>query len=130
MWKDFFYFSKSERRAILFLLTLLFIFMDIIKFFRIIYRNLPSIRFEIIETRSTFQFKFHIMGVNVETDLNQIPLPDNNVNLEQAELKPSTEPMLHEGLHTEEDFQRIRDKKAAGEEPWVSACLLYTSRCV
>ena len=29
--------------------------------------------------------------------------------------------MLHEGLHTEEDFQRIRDKKAAGEEPWVSA---------
>ena len=36
-------------------------------------------------------------------------------------LKPSTEPMLHEGLHTEEDFQRIRDKKAAGEEPWISA---------
>ena len=60
-------------------------------------------------------------GVNVETDLNKIPLPDNNVNLEQVELKPSTEPMLHEGLHTEEDFQRIRDKKAAGEEPWVSA---------
>lgn len=29
MWKDFFYFSKSERRAILFLLTLLFIFMCI-----------------------------------------------------------------------------------------------------
>ena len=43
-------------------------------------------------------------GVNVETDLNKIPLPDNNVNLEQVELKPSTEPMLHEGLHTEEDF--------------------------
>lgn len=41
--------------------------------------------------------------------------------MEQVELKPSTEPMLHEGLHTEEDFQRIRDKKAAGEEPWVSA---------
>ena len=60
-------------------------------------------------------------GVNVETDLNKIPLPDNNVNLEQVELKPSTEPMLHEGLHTEEDFQRIRDKKAAGEEPWISA---------
>ena len=57
----------------------------------------------------------------METDLNKIPLPDNNVNLEQVELKPSTEPMLHEGLHTEEDFQRIRDKKAAGEEPWVSA---------
>ena len=38
-------------------------------------------------------------GVNVETDLNKIPLPDNNVNLEQVELKPSTEPMLHEGLH-------------------------------
>ena len=35
-------------------------------------------------------------GVNVETDLNKIPLPDNNVNLEQVELKPSTEPMLHE----------------------------------
>ena len=32
-------------------------------------------------------------GVNVETDLNKIPLPDNNVNLEQVELKPSTEPM-------------------------------------
>lgn len=29
MWKDFFYFSKSERRAILFLLTLLSIFMCI-----------------------------------------------------------------------------------------------------
>lgn len=27
MWKDFFYFSKSERRAVLFLLTLLFVFI-------------------------------------------------------------------------------------------------------
>lgn len=50
-------------------------------------------------------------GVNVETDLNKIPLPDNNVNLEQVELKPSTEPMLHEGLHTEEDFQLSGIKK-------------------
>lgn len=66
-------------------------------------------------------------GVNVETDLNKIPLPDNNVNLEQVELKPSTEPMLHEGLHTEEDFQRIRDKKAAGEEP-CGKCLSIISR--
>nr|DAW70337.1 MAG TPA: hypothetical protein [Caudoviricetes sp.] len=38
---------------------------NILKFFRIIYRNLPSIRFEIIETKSTFQFKFHIIKSNL-----------------------------------------------------------------
>lgn len=40
---------------------------NIIKFFRIIYRyrNLPSIRFEIIETKSTFQFKFYIIKSNL-----------------------------------------------------------------
>lgn len=38
---------------------------NILKFFRIIYRNLPSIRFEIIETNRTFQFKFHIIKSNL-----------------------------------------------------------------
>lgn len=38
---------------------------NILKFFRIIYRNLPLIRFEIIETNRTFQFKFHIIKSNL-----------------------------------------------------------------
>lgn len=38
---------------------------NIIKFFRIIYQNLPLIRFKIIETKSTFQFKFHIIKSNL-----------------------------------------------------------------
>ena len=39
---------------------------NIIKFFRIIYRNLPSIRFEIIETKSTLQpITFHIIKSNL-----------------------------------------------------------------
>ncbi len=51
---------------------------------------------------------------DVETDLNKIPLPDK-------ELKANTEPMTHPGFHAEEDFERIREKLAAGEEPWASA---------
>jgi hypothetical protein len=36
-------------------------------------------------------------------------------------LKPEDTPMLHVGgLHTAEDFARIREKLAANEEPWVS----------
>lgn len=40
---------------------------NIIKFFRVIYRNLPLIRFEIIETNRTFQFKFHIIKSNLSS---------------------------------------------------------------
>ena len=58
---------------------------------------------------------------DVETDLNKIPLPDNELNLVQVELKANTEPMTHPGFHAEEDFERIREKLAAGEEPWASA---------
>lgn len=63
----------------------------------------------------------NLPDIGVETDLNKIPLPDNNINLIQVALKPETEPMIHDGLHTAEDFQRIKDKLAAEEEPWVSA---------
>lgn len=38
---------------------------NILKFFRVLYRNLPSIRFEIIETNRTYQFKFHIIKSNL-----------------------------------------------------------------
>jgi len=39
----------------------------------------------------------------------------------EIELKSPETPMMHVGaLHTEEDFERIRTKIAAGEEPWVS----------
>lgn len=38
---------------------------NILKFFRVLYRNLPSIRFEIIETYHTYQFKFHITKSNL-----------------------------------------------------------------
>ena len=54
--------------------------------------------------------------INVETDLNKIPLPDNETNLIQVPLKPETEPMDHRGFHTEEDFERIRTHLEV--EPW------------
>ena len=57
----------------------------------------------------------------VETDLNKIPLPENELDLVQVELKDDAEPMVHPGFHAEEDFARIREKLEAGEEPWVSA---------
>ena len=38
---------------------------NILKFFRVLYRNLPSIRFEIIETYHTYPFKFHIPKSNL-----------------------------------------------------------------
>ena len=31
------------------------------------------------------------------------------------------------GWHTQEDLTIIREKIAAGEEPWITGCLLYTS---
>lgn len=59
-------------------------------------------------------------AAGVETDLNKIPLPENSADLLQVELQPETEPMKHVGgLHTEEDFERIRQKLADEEEPWV-----------
>jgi len=33
----------------------------IIKFFRVLYKNISPIRFEIIETNKTYQFKFYIL---------------------------------------------------------------------
>lgn len=58
--------------------------------------------------------------VGVETDLNKIPLPENNTNLIQVELKDNAVPMKVAGIHTEEDFARIREKLEEGAEPWVS----------
>jgi hypothetical protein len=43
-------------------------------------------------------------------------------------LKPASTPMLHiGGLHTTEDFDRIKAKLAAGEEPWVSGYAKLTA---
>jgi hypothetical protein len=43
-------------------------------------------------------------------------------------LKPATTPMLHAGgLHTADDFARIKAKLAAGEEPWVSGYAMLTN---
>lgn len=56
---------------------------------------------------------------DVETDLNKIPLPDVPP-LVEIESKAPTVPMLHVGgLHTEEDFVRIRKKIKDGESPWI-----------
>lgn len=46
-------------------ITELNVMNNILKFFRVLYRNLPSIRFEIIETNRTYQFKFHIIKSNL-----------------------------------------------------------------
>lgn len=53
-------------------------------------------------------------SLGVETDLNKIILPDNNVNLVQVELKDNSVPMEKVGIHSEEDFARIREKKRCG----------------
>ena len=37
----------------------------------------------------------------VETDLNKIPLPENELDLVQVELKDDAEPMVHPGFHAE-----------------------------
>mgnify|MGYP000614876598 FL=1 len=58
-------------------------------------------------------------SLGVETDLNKIILPDNNINLIQVELKDNSVPMEKVGIHSEEDFARIREKKDV-EEPWIT----------
>ena len=58
-------------------------------------------------------------SLGVETDLNKIILPDNNINLVQVELKDNSVPMEKVGIHSEEDFARIREKKDM-EEPWIT----------
>ena len=58
-------------------------------------------------------------SLGVETDLNKIILPDNNINLVQVELKDNSVPMEKVGIHSEEDFARIREKKDV-EEPWIT----------
>lgn len=58
-------------------------------------------------------------SLGVETDLNKIILPDNNANLVQVELKDNSVPMEKVGIHSEEDFARIREKKDV-EEPWIT----------
>lgn len=66
--------------------------------------------------------------VNVERDLNNIPLPENEVDLIQVPLKPDTEPMIHPAFHADEDFERIRANYLTAE-PWKSAYkLLEESR--
>lgn len=60
-------------------------------------------------------------GINVETDLNKIPLPEDDKDLIQIESKPETEPMIHNGgLHTVEDFERVRANldKTPWKEGW------------
>lgn len=61
----------------------------------------------------------------VETDLNKIPLPDVPP-LVEIESKAPTVPMSHVGgLHTEEDFARIRKKIRNGESPWVEGWEMF-----
>lgn len=56
-------------------------------------------------------------GINAETDLEKIPLPEDLTDLMQVELKPDNTPMLHVGgLHSNEDFQRI--KSNLNNTPW------------
>lgn len=56
-------------------------------------------------------------STGAETDLNKIPLPDNNEKLMEIPLKAVTEPMIHRGaLHTPEDFERIKQNLAFS--PW------------
>lgn len=56
-------------------------------------------------------------SIGVETDLNKIPLPDNNEKLMEVPLKAETEPMIHCGaLHTPQDFERI--KQNLNYSPW------------
>ncbi|NDV77572.1 alginate lyase family protein [Dysgonomonas sp. 511] len=48
-------------------------------------------------------------GIDAETDLDKIPLPEDERDLVQIESKPATTPMIHVGgLHTDEDFERVR----------------------
>ena len=56
-------------------------------------------------------------SINAETDLDKIPLPNTGELL--IPLKDESEPMIHcGGLHTEEDFERIREN--LNSEPWKS----------
>ena len=67
--------------------------------------------------------------VGVETDLNKIPLPENNTeSLMEIPLKPETEPMLHKGaLHTQDDFDRVKEN--AEKDPWKTGLeILRTNR--
>ena len=64
--------------------------------------------------------------LNVETDLNEIPLPDVLEGLEEIALKPETEPMKHAeqgvyALHTEDHFNRIRLNLKLDEDPTVNS---------
>jgi hypothetical protein len=63
---------------------------------------------------------FTIKGAGIkkepEVDYGGVKVPVTSIAL-----KPEGTPMLHVGgLHTAEDFARIKQKLAAGEEPWVS----------
>lgn len=61
---------------------------------------------------------FNFPEVEAETDLYKIPLPETS--LVEIESKDISVAMDHVGgLHTEEDFERIREKLKAGESPWV-----------
>lgn len=70
-------------------------------------------------------------ALNVETDLDKIPLPEDQTGLEEIQLKPESEPFKHGddgvyALHTQEDFDRIRERLHldtdntgnSGESPW------------
>lgn len=68
MWKDFFYFSKSERRAILFLLTLLFIFMCIWVLFPVKYKP----QNKMFRFYKTFCSRITLINTNQNVILNPI----------------------------------------------------------
>lgn len=56
-------------------------------------------------------------SIDVESDLNKIPLPDNLDGLMEVALKDEATPMIHCGaLHTPEDFKRIRQN--LNDTPW------------
>ena len=60
--------------------------------------------------------------VNVEKDLNMIPLPEDQLDLVQVESKDASVSMEHiGGLHTDADFDFVREKVKAGESPWAEA---------
>ncbi len=69
----------------------------------------------------------NLPDINTETDLFKIPLPESDENLIEVQYKPETEPMIHcGGLHTEEDFARIK-RHYLTDEPWMSGWETFTN---
>lgn len=59
----------------------------------------------------------NLPGIDAETDLYKIPVVDNYDKLMEIKLKDESVPMVHNGgLHTPEDFERIKQK--LNYSPW------------